>query len=42
MGFSMLANDADSGKRKGWIQYNFGIGRDKDAKQFGKLNFVRN
>lgn len=42
MGFSMLANDADSGKRKGWIQYNFGIGRDKDAKEFGKLNFVRN
>lgn len=42
MGFSMLANDADDGNRKGWIQYNYGIGRDKDAKKFGKLNLTRN
>lgn len=41
LGFSMLVNDNDGGGRRGWIEYNSGVGMTKNAYLFGKLNFVK-
>ena len=41
LGFSMLVNDNDGGGRRGWIEYNSGVGMTKNAMLFGKLNFVK-
>lgn len=40
MGFSIVVNDADNKERKGWIEYNSGVGRDKNSKLFGTLKFA--
>lgn len=42
LGFSMLVNDNDGAGRRGWIEYNSGVGMTKNAMLFGKLNFVKN
>lgn len=39
--FSILANDNDTGTRKGWIEYTSGIGTVKNVEQFGSLRFVK-
>lgn len=39
--FSILANDNDTGSRKGWIEYTSGIGASKNVELFGSLRFVR-
>lgn len=39
--FSALVNDNDGNGRKGWIEYNSGIGQSKDVLQFGTLRLVR-
>jgi hypothetical protein len=35
--FSMLVNDNDGNGRKGWLEYNSGIGTAKDIHAFGDL-----
>lgn len=37
MRFSILANDNDGNVRRGWIEYNSGIGVYKDVAEFGML-----
>lgn len=39
--FSMLANDNDTGSRKGWIEYTSGIGYQKNVEQFGTIRFYK-
>lgn len=36
-GYSMLVNDNDGKGRRGWIEYNSGIGAQKDSTLFGKM-----
>jgi len=40
-GFAMLANDNDGSGRWGWIKYNDGIGRNKDATLFGRMRVYK-
>ncbi|MDY5230303.1 MAG: sugar-binding protein, partial [Eubacteriales bacterium] len=40
-GFSMLANDNDTGTRYGWIEYNGGIGKTKDPNKFGTMTLKK-
>ncbi|MBU5672356.1 alpha/beta hydrolase fold domain-containing protein [Paenibacillus sp. MSJ-6] len=35
--FSLLVNDNDGAGRKGWLEYNSGIGTSKDANLFGDI-----
>lgn len=35
--FSLLVNDNDGGGRRGWLEYNSGIGSSKDINAFGDL-----
>ncbi len=39
-GFSICLNESDGGERKGWLQYNSGIGRVKNTIEFGKMKLV--
>ncbi|MGE5549486.1 MAG: discoidin domain-containing protein [Bacteroidota bacterium] len=41
IGFSLLANDNDGPKRRGWIEYMSGIGLGKDPNAFGDLVLVK-
>lgn len=41
VGFSILFNDNDGNGRRGWIEYNSGIGSGKDYTQFGKITFIK-
>ena len=41
LGFAMLANDNDSDYRYGLIEYNSGIGKFKDALQFGRMKLLK-
>jgi hypothetical protein len=40
IGFSLLINDNDGAGRRGWIEYNSGIGLVKDPSAFGDLLLV--
>ena len=40
MGFSLMVNDADAETRKGWMEYNSGIGSGSDSDLFGALKFA--
>ena len=40
--FSFLANDNDSGTRKGWIEWASGIGSGKDIDLYQRCRFVEN
>lgn len=40
-GFSMLVNDNDTGDRWGWVQYNGGIGKNKNATEFGQMHVYK-
>lgn len=35
--FSLLVNDNDGEGRRGWLEYNSGIGSSKDVNAFGDL-----
>lgn len=35
--FSLLLNDNDGSGRRGWLEYNSGIGASKDSNLFGDL-----
>ena len=39
--FSTVVNDNDGSGRWGYIEYNSGIAKYKDAKLFGKLRFTK-
>lgn len=41
-GYSMLVNDNDGNGRRGWIEYNDGIGSIKDGQLFGKMSLLKN
>lgn len=41
MKFSLLVNDNDTGERRGWIEYNSGIGASKNIELFGSLELVK-
>lgn len=40
-GFSICLNESDGGERKGWLEYNSGIGRVKNTIMFGKMKLVK-
>lgn len=40
-GFSMMANENDGTGRKGWIEYNSGIGLQKNTILFGKMKLIK-
>ncbi|MBE7015991.1 MAG: hypothetical protein E7417_04130 [Ruminococcaceae bacterium] len=40
-GFSICLNESDGGERKGWLEYNGGIGRIKNTILFGKMKLVK-
>jgi hypothetical protein len=40
MGFSLLVNDDDGAGRKGYLHWGDGIGRDKDAFQYGWIQLA--
>lgn len=40
-GFSICLNESDGGERKGWLEYNSGIGRVKNTIDFGKMKLVK-
>lgn len=40
VGFSLLVNDNDGTGRRGWIEYNSGIGLAKDPSMFGDLLLI--
>ena len=40
-GFSICLNESDGGERKGWLEYNGGIGRIKNTIMFGKMKLVK-
>lgn len=40
-GFSMLVNDNDGTGRRGWAEYNDGIGSGKNAMLFGRLRLIK-
>lgn len=40
-GFSICLNESDGGERKGWLEYNSGIGRVKNTILFGKMKLVK-
>jgi len=39
-GFSMLINENDGTGRKGWLEYNSGIGLQKNSIMFGKMKLM--
>lgn len=39
-GYSMLVNDNDGAGRRGWIEYNTGIGSQKDSTMFGRMKLI--
>lgn len=41
LGYSMLVNDNDGSGRRGWIEYNQGIGLVKNALYFGRMTLMR-
>ncbi len=41
-GYSMLVNDNDGNGRRGWIEYNDGVGSIKDGQLFGKMSLLKN
>lgn len=41
MKFSLLVNDNDTGERRGWIEYNSGIGASKNIELFGSLELIK-
>ncbi|WP_339320689.1 sugar-binding protein [Paenibacillus sp. FSL R10-2734] len=38
--FSLLVNDNDGEGRRGWLEYNSGIGTSKDVNAFGNLHLT--
>ncbi len=41
MGFSILMNDNDGDGRRGWLEYNSGIGTGRNYTQFGRTPFAK-
>lgn len=39
--FSILMNDNDGDGRRGWLEYNSGIGTGRNYREFGEINFVK-
>jgi len=40
LGFSMIVNECDGGKRMGWIEFGAGVGDSKDPDDFANIYFV--
>lgn len=39
--FNLIVNDSDGNGRWGWVEYSSGIGRYKNATEFGYLNLIK-